>query len=79
LIGLKKMLKLEVCGWFAHMLPKKKWDTILTLNPLIIAINTWKKIEQIFIHQHLEVCKMHFPLKPNNKTKKNGFFPFIQP
>jgi hypothetical protein len=24
LIGLKKMLKLEVCGWFAHMLPKKK-------------------------------------------------------
>ncbi len=79
LIGLKKMPKLEFCKWFAHRLLKRKRDTKLILNLSIIAINKWNKFEQIFIHQHLEVCKMHFPFKPNNETKKYGFFPFIQP
>ncbi len=74
----EKEPKLEVCEWIIGKLPKRKWNTKLILNPSIIAINTWKNIEQIFIHQHLEVCKMHFPFKPNNKTKKYGL-PFTQP
>jgi hypothetical protein len=69
LIGLKKMPKLEVCEWFAHMLPKRKWNTkLIILNPSIIAINTWNNSEQIFIHQHLEVCKNAFPIQTKQQN-----------